>query len=312
MKRFAIHLLSFVLFITALLSIITLATDAGLHKSNYSWYHDWNGVRNGTINAGVLIMGSSHAHLGVDPAVADTALHTNCYNLGIDGYMFDVQLARYNMYRKYNSAPKLIIQCMDYYELGRADRLIDEAQFLPYLADKGLDTALVKMGLPWHYGYFPFLKYQNYPGLAARGIGRLLAHSNESSKNYKGFYGQPETWDTTAFERFLKDTKYLGPEINTDVLQQFTTFLDTCRRQNIRVVLVFTPHYYQFTNAMFYHKQYIAFLRSIAAAHHVEFCDFTTDTMCYDRRYFSNGTHLNKVGATLFSQKICAHLKASR
>ncbi len=309
MKRFLLHVASFTLTITLLLSAITWFTDRGLHKSRFSWYEDWNGVNNGTINADVLIMGSSHARRGIHPMIVDSILHVNSYNLGMDGYMFDMQLARYHMYRKRNKAPKLIILCVDYSEFSATKRLIDPGQLLPYLQDDEVREDAVKMGMPAYLQYLPFLKYQDHPMLVWKAGCALTQAHTDRPDSYKGFYGEHLEWNTTTFQQFMGEHTYLAPELSDGVVQQFTQFLDSCSKEQIKVVLVFTPHYYLFTRAVRYRDSYIAFLSAIAAQHHTQLLNYNTDSMCYNTRYFGNGTHLSPKGVTLFSQKLCTDLR---
>jgi hypothetical protein len=310
MKSFLLHVFAFCVLISGLLFVITQITDRGLRRSNYAGFKVWNDIRNGAINADVLIQGSSHSWVQIDPHILDTALHANSYNIGMDGYSFDVQYARYKMYQQYNKKPKLIVQVLDYFVFNRTTSLFDKYQFLPYLDNGYINDAVTQVGMSAYYHYFPFLKYQENPIYVKVGVNEFLNIEHWPLTVYKGFQGQDKHWDQSQFDNFLQDNKYITPELSDNTLNDLYEFLNSCRKEDIKVVFVFTPHYYQFSRIVACRSRYMRFLRDIANKYGASFLDFTNDSICYHKDYYYNGTHLNKWGATVFSLKLADSLKA--
>src|SRR6185437_14691973 len=225
MKRFLLHVFAFCVLISGLLFVITRITDSGLRHSNYSGFSVWNDIRNGSINADILIQGSSHSWVQIDPHILDTALHTNSYNIGMDGYSFDVQYARYRMYRQYNRAPKLIVQVLDYFVFNRTTSLFDKHQFLPYLDNGYINDAITQVGMPAYYHYLPFLKYQENPEYIDVGLREFFDVKHWPLTVYKGFQGQDRHWDQSQFDNFRHNFKYITPELSDETLNDAYRFL---------------------------------------------------------------------------------------
>lgn len=108
------------------------------HKVGAAPYGSWNDIYASNIQGDVIIMGTSRAFVHFNPAIIDSILHTDSYNLGMNGRPVDAQIIKYHAYRRQgNAKPKLII-----YELygGSMDKSngYQREQFLPYLKDAKL------------------------------------------------------------------------------------------------------------------------------------------------------------------------------
>ena len=94
MKKFLLHTLLFF----ALLWVLAFTADciitSKLRKERTSPFAVWNDIYDHKIESDVLVMGSSRAYVQFNPAVIDTILGVNSYNLGMDGRRADSQIIR--------------------------------------------------------------------------------------------------------------------------------------------------------------------------------------------------------------------------
>ena len=108
MKKFVCR----VLIIGVAVILIAFGLDAyithNLRHSDARLFQSWNDIYYGNMKCDVVVMGSSRGFVQYDPAVIDSVLGTNCYNLGFDGRCIDAEVIKYNVYRQYNAKPKLI------------------------------------------------------------------------------------------------------------------------------------------------------------------------------------------------------------
>jgi hypothetical protein len=148
----------------------------------------WDDIYNSNVNADVLIQGSSRAWVQLDPAVIDSTLNVNSYNIGIDGYNFHMQHCRYQVYTRYNKKPGIIIQSLDLLSLHKRANLYMYEQFIPYLDDNLINQATRQYsGLSLADYYLPLYKYSHRLNMAFVGLSSFFMPVKQVSKKYKGF-----------------------------------------------------------------------------------------------------------------------------
>ena len=305
------------LFLLILVSAYVLAymVDAGLRKSRNNYYASWNDLYNSKINADLLIMGSSRAEFHISPKILDSILSLNTYNLGLSAWHFDMQYARFRMYLQHNRKPKYIIQNVDVYGFSKRQDVADYAQFLPYIQDTILRKTIIG-----HKGEFdvfqrniPLLKYKNTPDLAFEGFFNFVGKTalSDTTTKFKGYKGNSYAWnqDFEKFKkRFPKGAKY---RFDKEVLRQFEEFLVFCKKENIKVFLVYAPEYYEIQKYYKNKEELMKLCCESALKYDCHFLDYSEDSLCYDRQYFYNSQHLNKRGAEAFSLILSQKIKKS-
>ncbi len=309
MKKFLLKTALFTAIMAACASIACFFIDKGLRKTEYTQYKEWNNIHGSKINADVLIQGSSHARVQISPTVLDSILQLNTYNIGIDGYAFDVQYARYKIYMQHNRQPKYLIQNMDIETLGKSETPFMREQFLPYLGDSSLKEVLMGTIFPAYYFYFPFLKYYHDFKLLKIGILEYLNLKKfEPAKTYKGYETADANWNHD-FEKFKAKDSMISPVVDAHVLNLFDEFLSDCKKRNIQVIIVCCPQYYKF-NEMIKNKDGLTEIyEGLSRKYNFPVLDYTSDSLCYDLKYFGGPTHLNKKGSELFSVKLANDIK---
>lgn len=300
MKKFLSQMLffTFILLILAVVFDVLLTTKA--LRSRTSPFATWNDLYQRKIDADVLVMGSSRAFVQFNPAIIDTVLHTNSYNLGMDGRAADSQILKYKVFRhKGNSKPKLIIYEVSHGTMQKSNGY-EREQFVPYLHDPYLwrlcheqeSFNMADCVLPsWRYlGQRTFIRNILFPSEG----------SEYDTPLYKGFRSYDRKWSG----RGLRQQASVSYTKDTAVIRQFRDFLAECRRDSIQVVLVTSPFYIGGTRKMADSTGMHAMFAQIATDFDIPYLDYTYDTLSYDTAYFYNTMHLNKIGADLFSQKV--------
>ena len=300
MKKFLSQMLflTFILLILAVVFDVLLTTKA--LRSRTSPFATWNDLYQRKIDADVLVMGSSRAFVQFNPAIIDTVLHTNSYNLGMDGRAADSQILKYKVFRhKGNSKPKLIIYEVSHGTMQKSNGY-EREQFVPYLHDPYLwrlcheqeSFNMADCVLPsWRYlGQRTFIRNILFP----------TEGSEYDTPLYKGFRSYDRKWSG----RGLRQQASVSYTKDTAVIRQFRDFLAECRRDSIPVVLVTSPFYIGGTRKMADSTGMHAMFAQIANDFNIPYLDYTYDDLSYDTTYFYNTMHLNKVGADLFSQKV--------
>ena len=300
MKKFLLKtlLFAFILLVMAVAFDMLLTTKA--LRLRTSPFATWNDLYQRDIDAEVLIMGSSRAFVQFNPAVIDTVLHTNSYNLGMNGRAADSQILKYKVFRhKGNSKPKLIIYEVSHGTMQKSNGY-EREQFVPYLHDlylwrlchKQEDFSFADFVLPsWRY-------------MGQRTLIRNILFPTEGSEYdtplYKGFRSYDRKWSG----RGLRQQTSVSYTKDTAIIRQFRDFLAECRRDSISVVLVTSPFYIGGTRKMADSTGMHAMFAQIANEFNIPYLDYTYDDISYDTSYFYNTMHLNKVGADLFSEKV--------
>lgn len=310
MKRFCVRMLLFIALPIPLLYGLNYVIDNGLQKSNYIYYAEWNDLFNGKINADLLICGSSRAWKDVSPAILDSALHLNTYNLGMDGTHFSIQYDRVKMYLLYNKAPKYIVHTFDFTSFAERNSMDNQLQFLPYLSNNEVINYTDKYAdhFTWAERYVPLFKYNNQLGIFKEGVNSFFGRGVPAIK-YKGYQGQQQQWDH-SFDRYItRNPNPVSIHVAGYSVKRLYDYLEFCNKKGIKVILVFPPVYYEFLHYC-KNKDYIfSIFRNCQTRYGVNFLDYSNDELSQSKNNFYNSQHLNKAGAEMFSVKLAKDIK---
>ncbi len=303
MKKFLRHIILFSCILLSLaLAFDAYMTNRALHIRT-SPFASWNDIYHDSIHSNVLIMGSSRAYVHFNPAVIDTVLHVNSYNLGMNGRPADAQIMKYHIYRQHgNPAPKVILYEVSHGTMQKSNGY-ERDQFVPYLP---LDKHLWKLCHEQEHFSWPDRLIPCWRYLGRRELMRkLLALPSSASKEYdaslyKGFHGFDKKWDGNA----LKKQASVTYTKDSTILRQFQEFLTECRQEGVQVILIVSPFYIGGTKKMSDYAGMHNMFEGIAQKNGIPLLDYTYDALSLDTTYFYNTMHLNKKGANIFSEKV--------
>ena len=295
--------------------LLLLAVQAALVKGLKEFRTGARGVTNrlmaGQLNAEILLLGSSRTEVHMDPVIIGERLDLECYNLGRSGLPMDVQFPLFEVYLKYNSKPRLVVQGLDIASLLPSTNIYRPGQFVPYLNEPAFYSSLTAID--------PFLRYARWAPIV--GISKYrtgyealsgLFHFEPRERLIKGFSPQKLSWkdDFAKFKLQNRSGKQFEVSSLTEsVLRRFLVF---CKEQRLDVVLVYSPEYFEVDGIVINRPEVIAQMRKVASEFTVPLLDYTKHPLCQEKRYFYNSQHLNSEGARLFSTILADDLKKLR
>jgi hypothetical protein len=310
MSKFLKHLFIFCSILFVIFSTLGFAIDSGLKKSGIDNFPEWNDMRNGVINADLIVAGSSRAWVHISPFILDTALQLRTYNLGLDGYHFEAQHMRYKFYEKYNGKPQFIIHSLDVDMLTEEKELYMREQFAPYLTD-----SIIREGIKNYQGFSridylnPFTKYQYSFRHIGIGLMEFFRIKHFDKAKYKGYQATARRWDH-SFERLRKRSPQgLTIQLDKKQLALFDSYLAACKKKRISVVLVYTPEYIEAQHFIKNRRDIILIYEKFAKKYNFPFLDYSDNALSYKKDYFYNSQHMNKRGSELFSINLANDLK---
>lgn len=271
-----------------------------LNNSQAYPYHVWNEIIHDTIDADLLIIGSSRARNHYDSRIMDSMLLLNTYNLGSNGTHIERQIDRCKVYRKYQKKkPLYIIFNIDYTGFKK-HRIFERNQYFPYLTNLYMRQWLKKKE-PFSMAelYIPMYRYyiQGMPSVIKGAKGTIRGC-------YKGFYNNDEVWcgpKRTKIKRF-KFTPH------QEAVEEFDVFLSELQQDSVKMIFVSSPIYIGKTEKIDNLHEFYDFLKYFSEKYDIPVLDYIQSPMSYDTILFRNLTHLNKTGAELFTTKLCHDL----
>ena len=308
MKIFITKLILFSFAIVLTLSVFCYATIVGLRKSGFGNLKEWRLILNGEIDADIIINGSSRAWVHFDVKMIDSLMQTNAYNFGMDGAAFDAQYIRYKSYINNNTKPRIVIQQVDVDLLIGNDVTFQRYQYLAFLNNKEFADLLWKYNvLSMSDIIFPFSIFMGEPKAIEVGLLEYFSLKHYSNNKYKGFKSNSESWDESKFKA-NKTNKLIWTPSN-ELKKLFEQFLSECKDDNIKVVLVFSPYYYELRNRIADYDVLINYYSAMAKKYDAIFLDYSFSEISNASTNFYNATHLNTRGATLFTDQLIRDLK---
>ena len=307
MKKFILNIISFSVLVAVLAFSLDFLITSGLKKTEVGDFQIWNDIYNSRITSDVIISGSSRAARSINPAILDSMLSVNSYNLGNDAYYLYMQYARYQVFAKHNPKPKLIIQTTDFNTLWKTGS-INKVQYAPY-NDTLLDGFLQEVGFKTTELNTPVYRYFSEISAVKLGLLNQLGLDKTLYKDrikYKGYQATDEEWNSRQLDNILKSSGKIKAHNQPEMAKLLDVFLKECKDDNIQVIMVFVPEYIDAVNATesVNATAVLNLYNSLSAKYDFPFLDYSRDSICYNPANFYNALHLNSRGAELFTKKL--------
>lgn len=284
-KLFLFCLLSFIVFMAAdycLSKILSRASEANLEI--------WRDVMEGNASADILLSGDSRVNIDCYPPVIDSITGLRSFSCGVIGHHFTIQRLRYDMYRRYNEKPTLLVQFVDswfYDSMAKYDR----HQFFPWMWNVHFLKEILwlapaqssKMLVPWF----------RYHGMSVMNL-----HWSKR-KTSRGFLNYSKTW---PFSDFPLMGRIFKPKPRHESL--FRSYISEVTAEGIRMVLVIAPVYGARDLPEDEYGVARNHFKDIAEEYRIPFLDYSDTYFSDDRSLFIDAVHLNKRGAKVFSDSL--------
>jgi hypothetical protein len=286
-----------------LAAVLQWALVRGLTRYHASARGVWNAVVHGRINADIIVCGSSRALVHYDPAVIAARTGRSAFNLGRNGTWPDLQLIFLKTYLAHNRPPKCIVLNVDHTCFAVTKKVYDPGQYIPYLNEPAIFHKLVSLDNRYErMRRFPLLGVIEHRLSLTALAGLVGIYGKED--HFNGFAPSARGW-TGEFDKFKHD----NPNGFTIPIEEqgpaaFSELVETALSSHSKVVLVYSPEYFEAQVLTKNRNEILEQVRKIAAHYGVEFWDFSNDPICYDKSLFYNSQHMNKRGADLFSREL--------
>lgn len=301
MKRFLKRLLLFILPIVILAYPLDILVSQILRKTNlhYGEYEVWDDIYASNIDADLAIFGSSRAWRHFDPKIFEDSLGLKTYNFGMDGHNFWMQQLRHRKYFAKNPHPQTIIYSVDILTLVKRVDLFNKNQLLPFMLfdDEIYNYTKSYQGFSWANYYVPLYRYATNLDFSS-----FISDSLFQEYRYHGFKGADRKWNLDLQEAELQYPNFSLDE-DTPSVALFISFIEDMKRENIDIILVCAPEYYEGQDFVKNRVELISTFKEIAENYSLPFFDYSDSAISKRQDLFYNTLHLNKEGAEVFTQK---------
>lgn len=300
MKQFFLRLSVFILIIFVGACTIDFIISHRLRYNENRMFAAWNHIYRDSVNYDLLISGGSCAWAHYDTWIIDSILYVNSYNLGIDGSSINRQILKYEKFCSIHGRPKVLIQNIDLVTLALTHGY-EREQFFPYFYyDRDLMRKFDQYeNFTIAEKYLPCYRYLGYDEVW---LESLFRDNKQHHFEYliKGYCGLKYLWDGSI----LATMDSLSFDYDTVALSLFTDFIEKELSAGVEVFLVFSPIYQEVQDKLTNIDAIYALYDSIANLYTLPIINYHTIDFKGDTSYFYNGTHLNRMGAELFSTKL--------
>ena len=293
-KRISFFLLLWIL----ITGIVDICITKMIRQSVVREFIIWDDIFNSRITANMIVLGSSKAYAHYNPIVFDSVLHTDFYNLGLNGKRIDMDIFRYHQYKKYkNHQPEYIIWDIMQQSFDCSGGYGDE-QFMPYIYDEDVWNAIHN---PSHNitiieRYLPLLRYWKRD--------MIKSYPQSGSLTHKGYIKEYTKFDSKDLRKINNHSIHCS--YNHSIINDFIKTIREMKSDGSKVIIVFSPFYYLGQEKIIDNDKLIDTVSWIAQNEHCYLLNYMNHPINNDSTLFKNAYHLNCYGADVFSE-ILAH-----
>ena len=272
-------------------------------------FQDYSAMLQGGMSHDVLIMGNSGAKAHFNTYLIDSLLNVSSFCIGIGGYPFNAQLAKYHLYLEHNQKPEIIIQNIDSGTLwGVSDirHRHQSEQFFPLVYDRGMRKELREVGYGFKELCIPLYRFWGYQMVIKQGLLEALHLKHHvSMPAHKGFRPEEGAWDGTNFNNMDP-----GPiDFDESARSLFEDYLAQCFADSIKVIIVYSPMYFEARNKMLGFDEFNSWLDSLSRQYGFPYLDYLDALpLSKDSCNFVNASHMNPSATSLFTLQLCHDL----
>jgi len=310
--RGAVKIVGFFLFVTALAFALHAVVNHGLRQIPTSKFGAFNAIAQGRVNAEIVINGSSRALNHYDSRIIQKGTGHTTYNIGMNASQIDLQHAVLKTYLKHNRRPELVIQNLDLFsfETTQKGEIYDPAYYVPYLSENELYDFLrtIDPGV-WKWKHLPLYGYTVEDMRFTWASGILACFGFYGPQDYfLGFNPRYQQW-TEDFSNF-RDANVQGVtyRIEPRGVQALEGIIQTCRSNDISIVLVYSPEYHEMQALERNRVEIFTRYQELCQRFQVPFWDYSNSELSRKRAFFYNSQHLNAEGAAAFSKVLAQKL----
>ncbi len=256
----------------------------------------------GNINKKILVFGSSRGARNVLVSDIENELNMESYNLSYLGSDIEFHLFLFKKLLKYNQKPEIVILVVD-----EIEELVDD-KYIRFRLDR----------------LYPLIKYKDVREelIARNEKNRLLSNLfilhqlNKVNFNFKKrSFSSLDSIQNCGSMPISSQKENIKWEYNSDKknyskikeiphkVKSFKEFRNLCIENDIKFIIAFAPNF---------RDQCVSFVRRIKelGGNETYYMNYdTSDIRYYNSEYFYDNTHLNKIGAVMYTSELINYLK---
>ena len=246
-------------------------------------------------NEDIIMMGSSRMRHHYVPQMIEDSLDVTCYNAGIDGNGVIMSYGFLKMITDRYS-PQVIIYDVSRFDIYKDDNTKYLGSLKAYYDFAGIDEIFSDVDKAENIKMNSRLYRYNSDLL-----GLLTDNIHPSYTFEKGYWPSHGVMD---YEPDMTDIS-LG-EVDELKIQYLEKFITLAKSKEIPLIFCASPTYHTAYNEHFHDPA-----KALCSKYEVPFLDFYGDEeISSNKKYFSNTTHLNDLGARTYTAKIISEVKS--
>jgi len=291
----------------SLFFLLLIVLDFGIGKTlNFFYFHQQSGFQNRITYSiektqeDIIIIGSSRAKHHYIPDTIAKKLSQTCYNAGNNGqHIFYYYAILKSILKRYS--PKIIILDLKQREFCVNSESYERLSILlPYYRSHEEIRSIIE--LKSSYEKYKLLSHI-YPYNSS--LFTIAAGNMEFNKKRKTDDNGFIPLIHTMTEPINKDSTFAPYKFDSLKINAYQSFIKDCIKAKIKLYIVCSPYLAKSINT----EPSIKTGKEIAKKYNIEFIDYSNDTLyTHHLNLFANPTHLNNLGASLFSSKIACKI----
>jgi len=263
-------------------------------------------------NIDFLVMGSSRAKYQIDPALLKNAYNGNGYNAGINGVggiIYNSMLLHVLINK--GILPKAVILQTDifFFREAKSESLSFEISNLyPYMDEVPQLKVFVKHNAGFAENTLLLLHSYRFNGNMLSIVNNYLKHRTVTDNN--GFESLQGTIVPNQFDIINRVNKKY--EYSSIKLSAFEDIIETCKKNNISLYVVFCPYFKTTDILQEENKVLIQILSKLGNNKLLDFSDINKIPSLQSGNLWKDENHLNSTGANLFSKMLNDSLPVMR
>lgn len=251
----------------------------------------------------ILVFGSSRAQHHYDPEPFKALVDHSFYNTGKDGQGIFYSWAVLKSVLNRNDKPRILILDININEFNKDQDSYDRlSELLPYYKGNEEIQDIVNLKSPFEeIKAFSYLYRYNSKVLTII-KDNLFPRQDPMEKGFEPIQASEKNLELRDF--------YVQEELDSLEINAFRGFLEDAKKYNQKVFVFVSPTYRRYYKGT---PESIKIAQEICSKLEVPFFSFHQDSLFLKNpNYFSDPSHLNEVGAEIYSDKIFEEIKRTR
>ncbi len=261
----------------------------------------------------IIFIGGSRVVTHINPRIIDSITGLKSQNISIQ----DIGIVEYNMllnkYLQVHPKPEMVFMNLDVNMFFTSGPLFNINDFIPYLYDTLIYNKLSPYKIayrskPFQYVYFleKIFASTDYAKSKLFDFKNQLLLNIDTAKVYSDFEPRVADWSVGADLELNTPTKATWKQEGFDLLQQV---IDRCKQDTIQLVFIYSPFYYKGQTHITNFHEIFNHIKKVASKNNTPFWNYSTLDFCRSKEYFYNYSHMNHVGAKVYSTQLATDIK---